>query len=252
MNTTKLRTATAGLLALGLAFGAVACGDDDDGDAAGEAVLSAEVCDAAMQFGGVFTMAPEDPAEFAPFATETVLPLLEQVKAGVTDAAAEHVATLETIYQGIGETGDPSALESVEYAEASEAVGALVHDDCGAEQVAVEGVDYAFEGAPDELDAGLTSIRFTNGGSEEHEMVLFRRADGAEESLDELLALPEEESMAKVEMRGVTFAPPGGAGYVAADLQPGTYFLVCFIPVGGGEEGEPHFAHGMKHTITVS
>jgi hypothetical protein len=128
----------------------------------------------------------------------------------------------------------------------------MVHDQCGAQQQAVTAVDYAFEGVPDELDAGLTSFAFTNEGGEEHEMVLFRRADGVEESLDELLALPDDEAMSKVQMAGVTFASPGDTSYLAADLEPGTYFLVCFIPVGGGEEGEPHFMHGMKAELTVA
>jgi hypothetical protein len=35
------------------------------------------------------------------------------------------------------------------------------------------------------------------------------------------------------------------------DLEPGTYFLVCFIPQGGGD-GPPHFMGGMKETIVVS
>ena len=250
-RTTKVRRAAAASLTLALVMGAAACGDDGDDEATG-ATLDAAVCAAGREFGGVFLMAPEDPAEFSPFASDTVLPILARIDAGATGPFADHVATLTTIYEGIAETGDPSAVEGREYAEAAEAVGAAVHEQCGDAQVEIRGVDYEFEGAPDELDAGPTSIRFTNGGNEEHELVVMRRAEDATESLEKLLALPEEESMAKVEMQGVTFAGPGGTGYVTADLTPGTYFLVCFIPVGGAEGGEPHFAHGMQHTFTVS
>jgi hypothetical protein len=245
----RLRKVAAGAMALTLTMGAVACGDDDD-DAS--ATLAPDVCAAAIEFGGAFVTAPQDPAEFPAFASDTVLPLIARIEAGATGPAADHVAHLEAVYQAIAETGDPSELETPAYSEATGAVGAMVFEQCGADQQSVKAVDYEFEGVPDEVDAGLVSVKFTNEGSEAHEMVMFRRADGATESLDELLALPEEESMAKIEMTGVTFASPGATNYLAADLEPGTYFLVCFIPVGGGEEGEPHFMHGMKAELTVA
>ena len=81
---------------------------------------------------------------------------------------------------------------------------------------------------------------------------LFKRADGATESIDEVLALPEDELMSKVQFTGVTFGGPGTTNYVALDLEPGTYFLLCFLPQGGGEDGPPHFMAGMKHTLTVA
>lgn len=243
------RMFAAGVLVLALAAGATACGDDDGGAAA---ALPAKVCDAGVELGGVFAMAPEDPSEFADFASTTVQPLLAALQEGATGHYADHAAELSEVWTTIAETGDPSAIETPAYTEAANAIGEMVHTKCGAHTVGISGVDYAFEGAPDELDAGLVSIRFTNDGNEEHELVLMRRADGVDESLEELLALPQEEAMSKLEMKAVTFAPPGGESYTAAELDPGTYFLICFIPVGGGPEGEPHFAHGMQHTFTVA
>jgi hypothetical protein len=249
MSGKRFRKVAAGAMTLTLALGAVACGDDDD---TASAALDPDVCAAAQEFGGLYLQMPQDPAEFPAFANETVLPVVGRIKAGATGPQADHVATLEAIFTEMGETGDPSALEGPEFEEAATAVGEMVFEDCGANQESVKAVDYEFEGVPDEIDAGLTSFRFTNDGAEEHEMVMFRRADGATETLDELLALPEDESMAKIEMAGVTFAAPGRSSYLSADLSPGTYFLVCFIPVGGGEEGEPHFMHGMKAEFSVA
>jgi hypothetical protein len=246
----RFRTVAAGALTLTLALGVVACGDDDD-DAQG-ATLAPDVCAAAQELGSLFTQMPQDPAQIGSFAKDTALPIVERIKAGATGPAADQVAHLEMVFTDMGASGDPSALESPEYASAAAAVGAMVHDDCGAHKASVKAVDYKFEGVPEEVDAGLASFKFTNGGGEEHEMVMFRRADGVTESLDELLALPEDQSMSKIEMAGVTFASPGDTSYLSADLQPGTYFLVCFIPVGGGEEGEPHFMHGMKAEFTVA
>jgi len=251
METKRIRMFAAGAMALALVAGATACGDDDDAGASG-AALPAEVCEAGVGFGSVLAMAPEDPAEIPDFASTTVQPMLDTLQEGATGHYAAHAKELAEAWATIAETGDPSVIESPDYTEAATAIGEMVHTKCGAETVGIKGVDYAFEGAPDELDAGLVSFRFTNDGNEEHEMILVRRADGVDESLDELLELPDEEVFSKIEMKAVTFAPPGGESYTAAELDPGTYFLICFIPVGGGEDGEPHFAHGMKHTFTVA
>jgi hypothetical protein len=244
------RKVAAGAMALTLAVGVAACGDDDDD--VSSASLPPDVCAAGQELGSLFVQMPEDPAAMPAFATDTALPIVDRLEAGATGPVADHVAHLRMVFEGIAETGDPSELESPAYAEAAGAVGKVVHDDCGAHQAQVTAVDYAFEGVPDEVDPGLMSFAFTNEGGEEHEMVLVRRSDGVTESLDELLALPEEESMSKIEMAGVTFAAPGDTSYLAADLQPGTYFLVCFIPVGGADGGEPHFMHGMKAEFTVA
>ena len=72
----------------------------------------------------------------------------------------------------------------------------------------------------------------------------------------ELLALPEEEAMAKVDMVAAVFAPPGDESYSVADLEAGDYAMVCFIPTGASEEnpegtGPPHFIQGMLAEFTV-
>ena len=79
-----------------------------------------------------------------------------------------------------------------------------------------------------------------------------RRADGVDEPVEELLALPEEEAMAKLQMAGVAFADEaGGSNVTFLDLEPGEYVAICMLPVGGGEEGEPHAFHGMTAELTV-
>jgi hypothetical protein len=127
-----------------------------------------------------------------------------------------------------------------------------VHEECDLEAVDVTAVEYAFPDAPDTLRAGRVSFALANKGVEDHEMVLFKRADGATESLDEILALAEDQMMSKLTFTGVTFGGPATTNYVTLDLQPGTYFLLCFLPQGGAEDAPPHFIAGMKHTIEVA
>jgi hypothetical protein len=98
-------------------------------------------------------------------------------------------------------------------------------------------------------------LRFTNEteAGEAHELVLFRKDPGTTETAEELLALPEEESMGKITMAGVVFADqPDQTAVAMYDLEPGQYVAVCFIPVGGGEDGPPHFTSGMVAEFEAS
>src|SRR3546814_12221199 len=91
-------------------------------------------------------------------------------------------------------------------------------------------------------------IRFTNDTEhdEPHEMVLFRRNDGVDDPIEDLLALPEDEVMSKVSMAGVVFADaPGSEAAAMLDLEPGSYVAICFIPTGGAADGPPPFVGGM-------
>lgn len=145
------------------------------------------------------------------------------------------------------------------------------------ETVEVTGIDYAFEGIPTEVEAG-TEFTFKNGSDKEaHEMVLVKVKDGEERPVQELLALPEEESEKVTEFKGVSVAPePGSDGQVVdgelvADV-PGRYVALCFIQVGADPQklmdamehsedgppaqdpnaGPPHFTRGMVQEFTVS
>ena len=147
----------------------------------------------------------------------------------------------------------------------------------GGETIEVTGVDYAFQGIPQEVEAG-TEFTFTNGSDKEaHELVLVKIKDGETRSLQELLELPEEESEKVTEFKGVSVAPePGGDGTVVdgklvADT-PGRYAALCFIQVGADPQkmmdamehpedgppaedpnaGPPHFTRGMVQEFTVS
>jgi hypothetical protein len=122
----------------------------------------------------------------------------------------------------------------------------------------VTGVDYAFEGVPETLPAGPHTFTFANEGEEPHELVIFRIVD-ENDTLEDLLALPEAEAESRVEEAGGTFALPGEEGEPAeVELEAGKYAFVCFIPVGTtGEtpeetgDGPPHFTEGMATEFTV-
>lgn len=134
-----------------------------------------------------------------------------------------------------------------------------------AEVVTVTAVEYAFEGAPATAAVG-TQFGMKNSGKELHELVLVRKNDGVTESWDALLQLPDDQALSKVTLAGQVMAEPGkdAEGTVTADAA-GEYLMICFVPVGmtalpsedpnssaEPPSGEPHFAKGMLHELTVN
>lgn len=259
--------------ALALAFGAVsglaACGDDDEtttattavaeGDqggtgedaAAGSEAFCDGYVDATLQLNG-----EPDP--------EVLTAAVDAVDANAPSDLADSARVLTDAVRDVLASGgqDFSSFETPEFTAAKTEVDGYTFAECRFDAaISVEGADYSFTGLPDDVPAGRVAVMFSNEGSEAHEIVLARRNDGVTESFADLLALPEEEAMSKVTMVGGTFAPVNGSSsLLVADLEPGDYIAVCFVPVGtmmtddGPTEGEgaPHLAHGMQQEFTVT
>ena len=254
-----LQRVGAGLLALTLAGGIAACGDDDDtttdtteaGAAAGD---NAAFCDALTEFNEtVFQIDVGGDSSEAEVkaAGEQLAPLFEPIVANAPDELAEDAETLNQSIQALLE-GDAESFGSDATFELYTSLQGGAVDACGYEEIAVTGVDYAYEGAPDTIEAGTVAFRFTNAAAEEdHMMAIIRKKDGVALTFQELLELPDEEGEDKTEFLGEAFAPAGEESSAIATLTPGSYALICFIPVGGGEDGPPHFTEGMIHEFTV-
>ena len=146
----------------------------------------------------------------------------------------------------------------------------------GAETVEVTADDYRFEGIPETVEAG-TKFTLTNVSDVElHEFVAVLLPDDEDRSVEELVALPEEELGAlfgSAEPATVLFAPPGGDMIPAVGdgtlADAGRYIVICAIPTGadpqeymeaaaaaaGGppevDGGPPHFTAGMYAEVTV-
>jgi hypothetical protein len=147
-------------------------------------------------------------------------------------------------------------FESPEAEEATGAIDQWIVENCGYEVIPVTGSEYTFEGLPETVSAGTVLFEFTNEGAEVHELALFRVKGN--ESVEEVLELPEDEGVEKVQMVGAGFAFPGESTVAYAKLKkPGTYGAACFIPVGATPEaletaeGPPHFTEGMVHEFEV-
>lgn len=134
----------------------------------------------------------------------------------------------------------------------------------GASTIRVTAQDYFFEGLPTSVPAD-TSLELYNAGVEIHELLVVRKNDGVTETWEELLALPEEEVMAKVSILGPLMAATEQLAESAITLeQEGEYLAICFIPQGMTEmpgpdtdpadlpDGLPHFMLGMIQEFVVT
>ncbi len=237
MTTPTIRRGLAALAAGTLVL-ATACSDDDAG---GDLTLSAAGCDAYASIGAAMF---GDPAGLP----DSIAALSAEASEDLRPAATTYGDALLASFDG-----DEDAMTSPEFRTADAEIGAAVLESCDTvADLDVRGVDFAFEGIPDELDAGRVSIEFTNETeqAEPHEMVLMKRLDGADESVTELLEMPEEELFGKVAPAAVAYADDAGGTNVAlVDLEPGAYIAICMIPTDG--DGPPHAANGMVDEFTV-
>ena len=156
--------------------------------------------------------------------------------------------------------------------------GTEVTDDTEAEAgatIEVTAIDYGYEDLPDTIEAG-SKLSLTNSSDKEaHELVAILIPEGEERSVEELVALPEDEIDAvfgSAEPATVILAAPGQTdqpGAVVGDgtiTEPGRYAVVCFLPVGGDPavvldpnaegppdtgDAPPHASQGMFGELTV-
>ena len=118
----------------------------------------------------------------------------------------------------------------------------------GPNVVTVVATDYAF-GAPDTIPAGLTTLKMLNQGQEPHQAVV---VGASGRTWDEIRA-----AMMSPGAMAPWLSFPGGPGVVVggdsanatARLEPGNYFIVCFLP---SPDGVPHVAKGMVRRLVVA
>ena len=261
------RLAARTLLAGALVAGGAACGDDEedeeaveapaapgDGEqAAGDGGGDEEFCTALVEFNAAVPDVQLD-AESTPEEIQETSDRIQPLWAAVRDNAPEDVqAEVDELDAGMVALaeGDAETFAADEtFQTYQEMVGKAVPS-CDFESAAVNAVDYAFEGVPESLPAGTVAVEFTNSSeAEEHEMVVFKKND-PELTIEELLEMPEEEAQSKITFAGAAFAGPGDEAATLLELEPGEYTMVCFIPVGGAEEGPPHFTEGMVAEFSV-
>jgi uncharacterized cupredoxin-like copper-binding protein len=105
--------------------------------------------------------------------------------------------------------------------------------------------------APNQVQAGMTTIRWENKGGDVHHAQLVRINDGV--TLPQFQAAMQQGADAAFPL--VTFVggpgavAPGGKGQVTLDLAAGQYLILDLLP---GLDGVSHVAKGMSRLMTVT
>jgi hypothetical protein len=251
---TVFRSPTRAIASVGivLTFAALAACGDDTPKASEPKTEFRDYCDKSLAIESFpepeidFDAPPEQvSAETKTFASQLV-PLAEQAQAVAPAEIGNDINVLVEATKQVSQTGDfEGVFESPAVTEAEGRVHAFDLENCGWAKVDVQAKEYEFAGIPKKIGAGPVNFEFSNEGQEPHEFLLFRVNDGVTESVEDLVALPQEEALTKISPVGATFAAPGQKEYTVVDLDAGRYGVACFVPVGGGEEGPPHTSEGM-------
>jgi uncharacterized cupredoxin-like copper-binding protein len=110
--------------------------------------------------------------------------------------------------------------------------------------------DYTFEPARP-ITPGQHTFLVTNGGQQPHELVLLRLAPG--KTVQDFGAWATTGGMKgpppALPLGGVAVLDHGNSGVFTADMTPGDYGMICFVP--DAKDGKPHLMHGMMKQITV-
>lgn len=112
-----------------------------------------------------------------------------------------------------------------------------------------------YEFAVEGLKAGANTIAFTNDGEMLHHVLLIPFAEG--KTVEDLMAaLESEEEPAEPPVLfekgiGTAVAGTGDTILYEADLEPGTYAVICFMP-DRGTAGPPHAMKGMVDSVEVA
>ena len=120
-------------------------------------------------------------------------------------------------------------------------------------QVDVIASDYAFELGSDVVAAGPVTFTLINQGAEPHQIQFAAVPEGFT-AADFVETLQAEGELAAFQdftwAGGVNAVEPGTSQVATADLEPGHYVVLCFIPTPG-EHGTPHLAMGMIDELDV-
>jgi hypothetical protein len=109
--------------------------------------------------------------------------------------------------------------------------------------------DYSFT-LSKPLAAGKQMIKVENAAAQPHEVVLVQLAPGKTiEDVGKWVMDMKGPPPGKP-MGGIPGIRKGRSAFFEANLEPGDYGFICFVP--DAKDGKPHFTHGMEQQIKVS
>jgi hypothetical protein len=109
--------------------------------------------------------------------------------------------------------------------------------------------DYSFTMSKP-LAAGRQTIKVENAAAQPHEVVLLKLNPG--KTVNDLAAWGKDfkGELPATPLGGIPALAKGKNAFFDANLEPGDYVLICFVP--DAKDNKPHFEHGMVQPFKVS
>jgi hypothetical protein len=171
------------------------------------------------------------------------------------EQASEDVEALSSLVHEALTFGSLTAAQEEEAATVDDNLDEYRLAECGYQHVEATGIDFAYEGLPATVPPGVVAITFTNQGDEPHEIFLARLNDNVTMSVDQVMALPEEQAFSMIAPVGRSSAMPGDSETTFIRMGPGRYGVACLIPQGTTPDtegsGPLHVALGEFAEFTV-
>lgn len=174
--------------------------------------------------------------------------------AGAAPAATK--ADLRTVATALGEVvkadGDLTKRSTPPVRAAAARAHTFDLANCGWERMGTTAVEFAFQGIPATIPAGIVSFELVNKGDFDHVLELYQVKDEAPSGREILSSgAPTKEDLAKLTDLGSAFAPEREEGYLVRDLKPGRYVAACLIPLNTSPPST-HATRGMFAEFSVT
>lgn len=119
------------------------------------------------------------------------------------------------------------------------------------QEVSFTGADYSYSG-PDTIAPGMTNLRFTNQGQQEHHLVLARLDQGhsLQDLLDYIATTPSSSPAWATYVGAANEVSNGSSTGSILDLAEGNYAILCLV--ADPSDGVPHIMKGMSRELVVA
>lgn len=215
----------------------------------GAQVTGAEIaaaCRANLQIAGA--RSPGDTSTFEN-AVETL----------ASQAPAEIDRQVKIVTSALRKSGPATEPDDARYVAARQQMDAYLFDKCDGPKQSIVALDSGYQSLTIASPAGSVRFRLSNGGKDDHQIVILTRPAGVSGSFDELLprfaGSPAPSEPSDLLLITSATAVPGGTAYTTAELPPGEYLVACLLTRGtrAGQvgTGPPYYERGMKQQFTV-
>jgi uncharacterized cupredoxin-like copper-binding protein len=132
----------------------------------------------------------------------------------------------------------------------AEGVETAAHTGSPAATLEVTANEYSFRLSAKTVAPGTVPVTLVNGGHEVHQVMIVRLHDGVTLAQYAEAAHADEAAAGALvdDAGGVNAVDPGSRATGYADLAPGRYAVLCYIPA---PDGSNHLHHGMSAELTV-